>query len=321
MLIDRENLHHHRLAIAFVLTIGIASVAWYVFAATATGSLPGGSSLPGFTFGVAGALIIIFELLLWPRQRVRSWRIGRAFLWLRWHVWLGLLSVPLVVLHTGFHLGGQLSTLLSISFGVVIASGVFGLALQQVLPKAMLELVPAETIYSQISHVAGQWRREADALVRAVCGAPDLAADGDDNDPEVTEQAFLTVGALRAVGRVQGKLRQSEVPLRALPETAALELHFDQSIGPFIANGGRSVPRLATRSSSQDFFDRLRTEVHPQAGTVIAQLESLCEQRRQLDRQARIHTWLHVWRAVHLAGSCILMVLLGMHIVFALRYW
>jgi len=88
---------------------------------------------------------------------IRAWRLGRAQVWLRGHIWLGLFSVPLIVLHSGLSLGGQLSTVLMLLFVAVIASGVFGLALQQYLPRQMYESLPAETIYSQIDYVSQQY--------------------------------------------------------------------------------------------------------------------------------------------------------------------
>ena len=78
---------------------------------------PGGSSPVGLLLGVLGSLIMLFEFLLWPRKKVRAWRIGAARAWMRAHIWLGFLTVPLIVLHSGFSLGGQLSSLLMILFG------------------------------------------------------------------------------------------------------------------------------------------------------------------------------------------------------------
>src|SRR5207249_1598623 len=127
---------------------------WYFVESSRSTQWPGGSSLPGFVFGVLGGLIILFEVLLWWRKRVRVWRIGRAQAWMRAHIWLGLLCVPLLIYHSGFRLGGILSTVLMVLLLVVVASGIWGLVLQQILPRRMLDDVPAETIYSQIDYLA-----------------------------------------------------------------------------------------------------------------------------------------------------------------------
>src|SRR4051812_1600970 len=84
------------------LAVAVLASFWFFAAAGAARAWPSGSSLPGITFGVAGGLICLFEFLLWPRKKVRIWRIGRVQSWMRAHIWLGLLAVPLLVYHSGF---------------------------------------------------------------------------------------------------------------------------------------------------------------------------------------------------------------------------
>ena len=95
MLIDRHSWSQHEPWAVGAALISLAASGWYFWSASGSAAWPGGSSLPGFTFGIAGGLIILFEILLWWRKKVRTWRIGRTQTWLRAHIWLGLLSVPL----------------------------------------------------------------------------------------------------------------------------------------------------------------------------------------------------------------------------------
>ena len=97
--------------------------------------------------------LAFFEFLLWPRKRYRRWRVGRTQTWMKAHIWLGLLSLPVLVFHSGFRWGGLLSAILMLLFLIVIVSGVVGLALQNYLPKKMLVDIPAETIHSQIPRI------------------------------------------------------------------------------------------------------------------------------------------------------------------------
>ena len=53
---------------------------------------------------------------------------------------------------------------------LVVGSGVLGLVLQNILPRLMLEQVPAETIHAQIGHILEQYRDEAQRLVDVTCG-------------------------------------------------------------------------------------------------------------------------------------------------------
>src|SRR4051794_34216565 len=103
MLIDRVNWREHR---PWVLLAAIAAVVACVLSALdarALGRWAGGGSRSGFAFGVLGGLIIVFEMLLVVRKKLRALRLGRTKVWMAAHIWLGLLTVPLIVLHSGFH--------------------------------------------------------------------------------------------------------------------------------------------------------------------------------------------------------------------------
>ena len=328
MLVDRRNLSLHRPWILLAGAGTVASAVWYGLACRGAERWPCGSSPVGLTLGIIAGVIILFEFLLWPRKQVRTWRIGRAQVWMRAHIWLGLLCVPLAVMHCGFHLGGGLSMVLMLLFGLVIASGLYGLAMQQWLPRWMLERAPAETIYSQIDRVARQYCTEGEELVLAICGpAADDAAGGSSrssrerSDPFDESEPFVTVGALRTVGSVQGRVLQTEVPAAPLAEVESLRGAFYDQIGPFLRDGARANSPLSDSLRSGEYFRQLKTSLPPAAHSVVEILENLCAQRRQLVLQARLHVWLHGWLWVHLPLSVALILLLGIHAFVALKCW
>src|SRR5438552_11111658 len=111
----------------------------------------GGTPL-GLIFGATSLSIFVFAALLGVRKKIVLWRIGNIQRWLRAHIWLTLLTVPLVLLHSGFRLGGAITTLLMVLFAIVIMSGLYGLVLQHIMPRLMKERLPAETVYEQIPH-------------------------------------------------------------------------------------------------------------------------------------------------------------------------
>jgi hypothetical protein len=326
LIFDRENWPLHRPWCAAVAAGTVAAVAWYAFASLGARTLPGGSSLPGFTFGVVGGAICVFEFLLWPRKKKRNWRVGRVQVWMRAHIWLGLLSLPLLVLHSGFTLGGSvwsLSSVLMILFLVVIASGVWGLAMQQTLPKRMLRDVTAETIYSQIGRLRGQFRAEAERLVLATCGPPEgreAEADGRGLEAAGSPAPHLVIGRVRSAGQVQGKVLETVAPTAPVPESEPLRAFFETTVAPFLtADDARALP-LADARRAPLMFQDLRTKLDPRAYPAVDALEEFCNQRRQLDEQARLHRWLHNWLLIHLPLSAALMVLMVVHIFVALRY-
>src|SRR2546422_529788 len=77
---------------------------------------PSGGSGPGLAYGIAGTALLVYAALLGARKKIPTWRVGRAETWLKGHVWLGLLSFILILLHGHFALGGALTTVMMLLF-------------------------------------------------------------------------------------------------------------------------------------------------------------------------------------------------------------
>ena len=68
------------------------------------------------------------------------------------------------------------------------------------------------------------------------------------------------------------------------------------------------------------YFSRLRTLMPVAAHNVLRDLEEICEERRQLMVQNKLHLWLHGWLLVHVPLAFALLVLTAVHAVLSLRY-
>ena len=336
MIIGGKTWPHDRKWVIAIVAVSVLAVAAYAVEWSTVGTIPGGSSHSGFLYGIAGGLIIVFELLLWPRKYVRSWRIGSAQTWLRAHVWLGLLSVPLVVMHARlFFIGGLLNVALMWTFVIVIGSGVWGLVLQQFLPKLLLKHVPAETIYDQIEHVAAQQATDAEKLVNALCepvadqpdhesGATAGGFESDDHnrgDRHDEEAEYAVITGFRSMTGIQGKVLETVPIYSVIPGTREIARRFNEQIRPYLLAGAAGGSPLAGRLESWQFFTTLRANAPAAASDLINQLEQLCENRRQFDLQSRLHGWLHGWLLVHVPVSVALGILLVIHVPVALWYW
>jgi hypothetical protein len=323
LLLDRGNWPSHRPWLIFCLAATLAASVWFFAESRGSAHWPSGSSLPGLTFGVLGGLIILFELLLWLRKKFRVWRVGRAKVWMRAHIWLGMLCVPLLIYHSGFRLGGTLSTALMVLLLVVIASGVWGLALQQLVPRQMLEDLPAETIYSQIDYLSNVLLVEAERMVRATCGpepGEEVVAVGALTPSGATTADHVVVGAVRSVGRVHGKVVQAQPAASPVPESEPLRAFFRTTVTPFLRGDAPDSP-LSSAAKIQTVFDGMRTRLPPAAHGCLNVLQDACQQRRQWTQQARLHFWLHNWLWVHFPLSVALVVLMVVHVWVALKYW
>ncbi len=115
----------------------------------------GGTPL-GLIYGIVAFAIFVFAALLSLRKKIPLWRIGTVQRWLRAHIWLTLLTIPLVILHSGFRFGGPMTATLLMLYAVVMVSGIYGLILQHHMPRLMKERLPAETVFEQIPHIRAQ---------------------------------------------------------------------------------------------------------------------------------------------------------------------
>ena len=291
-----DNTHKKWFAASLII-FGAATAAYVPYAAHSPAGPRGGSAI-GLTFGIVGSAFMVFAGLLAARKKVPVWRVGRAQSWMRGHLWLGLLSLPIIFFHAGFKFGGPLTSVLMVLVIIVVASGVFGAALQHYLPRVMTAQVPGETIFEQIDHVRGQLAAEADQLVQSATGAAEPARD------EGRGGLSLAV--------------QSEVAVDE--KLAPLRNFFELEVRPYLESGGKGQLLLSDTDRARAAFEGLRTLLPSSAQETAKRLEAICDEERQLHREARIHYWLHGWLMMHIPLSFALLLLGFVHAITALRY-
>ncbi len=299
MLLDRTQ-RNWMIAAAILL---IVATAIYVPYALDSPQGPRGGSTIGLCFGIAGFALMLFAGLLGARKKFPVWRVGRAQTWMRGHLWLGLVSLPIILFHAGFHMRGTLTLVLMILFFIVIASGIFGAILQIYIPRKITSEVPMETIYEQIDHIRAQLREEADQLATAACGSLDgtsamgTAPGGD------TSASAVEVG-VEISEDARGQLRE----------------FYLRRMRPFIEEPLRSRSPLAETPQAAGIFEELRLRLPRELHDTLKDFESICDEERQLTRQARLHRVLHAWLLVHVPLSYGLLALAAVHAVMALRF-
>src|SRR5262245_44089857 len=152
------------------LGILAAALAIYVPYVLISPAGPRGGSAVGLLFGVVGFGFMLYAAALGARKRVPTWRLGRAKNWMRGHLWLGLLALPMILFHGGFRFGGTRARVLMWLLIITVASGVYGALLQNSIPTKMTSAVPLETIYDEIGHVRALLAAEANRTVEGLCG-------------------------------------------------------------------------------------------------------------------------------------------------------
>jgi hypothetical protein len=304
----------------------LASLAVYIAYVVLSPNGARGGSLMGLFFASLGTGVIVFECLLSLRKKYPASPLGQVKTWLSAHVWLGLLSFLLILEHSGFRWGSGLAAFLMWTFAVIVVSGIFGVAMQNYIPKRMTELVPRETIYEQIPTVVRGLRLEADERVEFVTA--DLGIEEEDA-PFVraggVKQYFDPEQKKGAAEKLQVFIdKRKASPQIEIDEGArdAVRAHYLQEIRPFLAEtpAPASYRLLATRELVAAYFNHLRTIMPVAAHDVLRDLEEISEERRQLHVQKRLHWWMHTWLLVHVPLSFAFLVLTAAHAVLSLRY-
>jgi hypothetical protein len=316
-------------AVASLIILAISGVAYAVYALQSPQGPRGGSTV-GLVFGVIGFAFMIFAALLGARKRVPTWRVGRAQAWMRGHLWLGFLALPMILFHGGFHFGGTLTGVLMWLLTITVFSGLFGAALQHYIPRVMTSDVPLETIYDEIGRVRKLLREEADHSIEALCG--DLGLTKDSNEEGRRAGGFT---ALRTIAASAVPLRIStalgagasaavaaapEIILLNEEESATLRRFYISEMRPFLEWPKQRGQRLADATKAASAFAGLRTLLPVLAHSSLTDLEEICDEARQLTRQERLHHWLHGWLLLHIPLSLALIFLGAIHAVMALRY-
>ena len=301
MRIDRS---HRSWMIASISIVAVGLLLYIVLALNSPQG-PRGGSILGLIFGSLGYALMLFAGLLGVRKKFPVCRVGRAQTWMRGHLWLGLVSFPLILLHGGFAWRGPLTAVLMFLFLFVIISGIAGAAFQHYLPRLMTLRVPMETIYEEIPHVRVQLRDEADKLVVTICGPLDARASF---FPKRLEDRQAEDHAVTTLIEVEQE------------EKARFRDTYVNSIRPFLATPDTPGGQLADSSRAGELFESLRRLLPAQLHPALADLENICEEERQLNLQMRMYRWLHGWLLVHVPLSIVLLVLGGVHAIVALRY-
>jgi len=287
--------------LATLVALLVAVLAYIPYARTALRGPRGGTPL-GLAYGILGAGLMVFAGLLAARKKVPVWRVGSAQTWMKGHLWLGLLSFPLIVLHSGFRFGGPLTAVLMWLFIIVIVSGVVGALLQHYLPRIMTAEVPFETVYEEIPHVRAQLLAEADQRIAAFASPP-----GGNPAPGAPASRPATAATAASI----------ELETDAIDR---LVRFYQRDVRPFLENPKPATHRLADARQAETIFREARILLPAPLAAVLDDLESVCEEERQLMKQERLHHILHGWLLVHVPLSFALLLLAAVHAVMTMYF-
>ncbi len=198
----------------------------------------------GHGYGIVGTGLIFTNLLYLVRRRVPRFSIGSLRGWLDVHVLAGLSGALLVVFHSTFQLRTPIATTTAVSLGVLVGTGIVGLYIYRLLPKAGLlslqaRLVEVETV---IPSFADRVRKNVGA-VRCTTLPPNASLVRTLlTVPRWTLEARARRRAVRQAARTDIVVRKIQREERALVRNLVTELA-DLAASEVDANAGTALMR------------------------------------------------------------------------------
>jgi hypothetical protein len=252
-----------------------------------------GATPLGLIYGTVALLIFLFAALLGWRRNHQTAPVGKIQIWLKAHIWLTIFTIPLVLFHCGFHGGGPMTQFLLWLYTFVMVSGFWGLTLQHIVPKLMRDYLPEETIFEEIPFIRKQLIAKGESIREELASLPE-------EQMPVAEQG----GTATKVASQRGA-------------AAGLIQFIDAEALPYLRTTKARRFALRDRQASANQFRLLKLQVPAFIQPLVEQMQELCDEKRQLDLQCRLHYWLHGWLLVHAPASILLVVLTILHAIVA----
>lgn len=161
LLTGRESARWRSVALVLFVLLTGAYLWWH----RETGFAHGGSDF-GLVAGIAALALILLLLFFGVRKRMyASRRLGRLEAWLLSHVWLGLLSVVLVLFHSGFRFEDGVAVAALVVLVLVVVTGAFGAVLYTTVPRLLTEVsgnLPPERVSADLHRIESSMARLAE---------------------------------------------------------------------------------------------------------------------------------------------------------------
>ena len=279
----------------------------------------GGTPL-GLVFGAIALAIFVFAALLGVRKKLPILPVGHVQAWLRGHIWLTLLTVPLILLHSGFQIGGPMTTLLMGLYAVVMVSGIYGLVLQHKLPTLMKDRLPAEIVYEQIPQIRAQLCDAAERLRQSYTENLTVESNERQLAPAARSASVSGTSLERAAIAEAGAPAETVAVLDDNSE-AVLAKFIETQLLPYLKARRGDKSRLGNEHEAEETFRHLKLRVAAAYRTRVEEMQGWCNERRLLDLQTRMQHWLHGWLLIHVPLSFLLLLLTVWHAFVTLFHY
>ena len=161
----------------------------------------------GHGLGILGSVMLVALLIYSLRKRTRFMqRWGNLSVWLRYHIFLGVVGPILITLHTSFKVDGLVAVSYWSMFAVAL-SGVFGRYLYQQIPRNVLgEALGTGDIESRNESILVELSENQGMGDQGVAGLEKLALGPLENRPALVALLILPVVNLMLARQLQSKV-------------------------------------------------------------------------------------------------------------------
>jgi Fe-S-cluster-containing dehydrogenase component/CRP-like cAMP-binding protein len=150
---------------ALILFAAVAAI-WGLTERGFDGVLAGTWLTMRWATGLIGLFGVVVVMTYPLRKQVYRRRAGALRYWMLAHVYLGALAGVILLLHSGSHTGGILTTALYLAFDVVIISGLFGVASYIVAPRIMTTIEGEPLLVDDLIARRLELQQELDELLK-----------------------------------------------------------------------------------------------------------------------------------------------------------
>jgi hypothetical protein len=138
-----------------VLLLAVGGAYFYY----ARGGFQHGGTPVGLVYGTIGFLLCYLLAYFGIRKRAYRSRFGTLEQWLQSHIYLGVLALVILLLHTGGRFNDKIAVTTLLLVGIVVASGILGAILYVTVPRLLTE-VESELTVDEISEEMNQLAKQ-----------------------------------------------------------------------------------------------------------------------------------------------------------------
>ncbi|HYP01404.1 MAG TPA: cyclic nucleotide-binding domain-containing protein [Pyrinomonadaceae bacterium] len=269
-----------------------ALTVWAIFRYGLDGRLGGTWLTVRWLTGLVG-LVGIAVVMAYPgRKQIYRRRAGALRYWMLAHVYAGIVAGLLLLLHGGRSTGGLLTSLLMISFDLVILTGLFGIACYIIVPRVMTSIEGEPLLIEDL-------RKRRDELRET------LANIGTESTPAIRD---IILGKVRPRYLSLGYLLRQYVRREDLSSLHSLAR---EDFKTELDNYKKPAEEL---QRTFIFGTNDPSQYRPEGRLLLEAIESTVTLRR-VDSLIYLHQLLKLWLAPHVVATSLMLVLMLVHII------